>query len=55
MEEQMMVGGALMVRPVTEQHGSTVQLYLPGANTVSNFLQSLHIDPVFPYPTPGLV
>ncbi len=35
MEDQLMVGGALMVRPVTEQYSPTTQLYLPGSNTVS--------------------
>lgn len=35
MEEQFMVGGSLMVKPVTDQYATSVQLYLPGSNSVS--------------------
>ena len=35
MEDQFIVGNSLMVKPVTEQYATTTQLYLPGANTVS--------------------
>ena len=31
-----MVGGSLMVKPVTDQYTTTVQLYLPGSNSVSH-------------------
>lgn len=34
MEEQFLVGNSLMVRPVTEQYATSVQLYLPGSSLV---------------------
>ena len=34
-EDQFMVGNSLLVHPVTDQGATSVQLYLPGATTVS--------------------
>ena len=41
-EDQFMIGDCLLVHPVTEQGATSVQLYLPGATTVSN-INIIHI------------
>ena len=33
-DDQFLIGGSLLVHPVTEQYATSVQLYLPGSNTV---------------------
>ncbi len=35
MDDQFLVGGSLLVHPVTEQYSTSAELYLPGATTVS--------------------
>ncbi len=35
LEDQFLVGGSLMVKPVTEQYATSVSVYLPGTNSVS--------------------
>ena len=35
MDDQMIIGSSLLVHPVTQQYATSVELYLPGTNTVS--------------------